>query len=159
MGSMERIEHLLLRIELVQGDMLDQASLVAPSNRPSPEGAHFADENQVAKTCEIRTEGLQPGRDELRATSRNQPVLTGEFTGLGVTSTLAAVSQVDRSILRYQVSSSVGASDVDAYGQRRSPRRPHRRPPVVACRLLVGAVVRGALLDSCAASMSPKVRR
>jgi GDPmannose 4,6-dehydratase len=39
-------------------------------------------------------------------TSWNQPVLTGEFTGLGVTRMLEAVRQVDPSIRFYQASSS-----------------------------------------------------
>ena len=87
-NAMDRIEHLLDRIELVQGDVLDQASLVAAlqSSQPS-EVYHLAAMSFVP-------------------TSWNQPVLTAEFTGLGVTRMLEAIRQVDQSIRFYQASSS-----------------------------------------------------
>jgi GDPmannose 4,6-dehydratase len=87
-GSMERIEHLLDRIELVQGDVLDQASLVAAIQSSEP--------NEVYNLAAM----------SFVPTSWNQPVLTGEFTGLGVTRMLEAVRQVDPSIRFYQASSS-----------------------------------------------------
>ena len=87
-GSMERIEHLLDRIELVEGDVLDQASLVAAIQRSEP--------NEVYNLAAM----------SFVPTSWNQPVLTGEFTGLGVTRMLEAVRQVDPSIRFYQASSS-----------------------------------------------------
>ncbi len=85
---MERIEHLLDRIELVQGDVLDQASLVAAIQSAEP-----------AEVYNLAAMSFVP-------TSWNQPVLTGEFTGLGVTRMLEAVRQVDPSIRFYQASSS-----------------------------------------------------
>ena len=87
-GAMERIEHLLDRIELVQGDVLDQASLVAAIQSSQPDEVY----NLAAMS--------------FVPTSWNQPVLTGEFTGLGVTRMLEAVRQVDPSIRFYQASSS-----------------------------------------------------
>jgi GDPmannose 4,6-dehydratase len=87
-GAMERIEHLLDRIELVQGDVLDQASLVAAIQSAQP-----------AEVYNLAAMSFVP-------TSWNQPVLTGEFTGLGVTRMLEAVRQVDPSIRFYQASSS-----------------------------------------------------
>ena len=87
-GAMERIEHLLDRIELVQGDVLDQASLVAAIQSAEP-----------AEVYNLAAMSFVP-------TSWNQPVLTGEFTGLGVTRMLEAVRQVDPSIRFYQASSS-----------------------------------------------------
>ena len=87
-GSMERIEHLLDRIELVQGDVLDQASLVAAIQSSEP--------NEVYNLAAM----------SFVPTSWNQPVLTGEFTGLGVTRMLEAVRQVDPSIRFCQASSS-----------------------------------------------------
>ena len=85
-GAMERIEHLLDRIELVQGDVLDQASLVAAIQSAQP-----------SEVYNLAAMSFVP-------TSWNQPVLTGEFTGLGVTRMLEAIRQVDRSIRFYQAS-------------------------------------------------------
>jgi GDPmannose 4,6-dehydratase len=87
-SAMERIEHLLGRIELIQGDVLDQASLVAAIQTAEPDEIY----NLAAMS--------------FVPTSWNQPVLTGEFTGLGVTRMLEAIRQVDRSIRFYQASSS-----------------------------------------------------
>ena len=87
-NAMDRIEHLLDRIELVQGDVLDQASLVAAIQSSEP--------NEVYNLAAM----------SFVPTSWNQPVLTGEFTGLGVTRMLEAIRQVDRSIRFYQASSS-----------------------------------------------------
>ena len=87
-NAMDRIEHLLDRIDLVQGDLLDQASLVAAIQSTQPQEVY----NLAAMS--------------FVPTSWNQPVLTGEFTGLGVTRILEAIRQVDPSIHVYQASSS-----------------------------------------------------
>jgi GDPmannose 4,6-dehydratase len=84
----ERIEHLAGRIELVQGDLLDEASLVSALRESSPHEVY-----------NLAAQSFVP-------TSWNQPVLTGEFTGLGVTRMLEAIRQVDPSIRFYQASSS-----------------------------------------------------
>jgi GDPmannose 4,6-dehydratase len=84
----ERIAHLAGRLELIQGDLLDQASLVAALQDVSP------------------TEVYNLAAQSFVPTSWNQPVLTGEFTGLGVTRMLEAVRQVDLGIRFYQASSS-----------------------------------------------------
>jgi GDPmannose 4,6-dehydratase len=86
--SNERIAHLHGRVELVQGDLLDQASLVAALNDVRP------------------TEVYNLAAQSFVPTSWNQPVLTGEFTGLGVTRMLEAVRQVGGAIRFYQASSS-----------------------------------------------------
>jgi GDPmannose 4,6-dehydratase len=86
--SDERIAHLADRLELVQGDLLDQASLVAALLDVRP-----------AEVYNLAAQSFVP-------TSWNQPVLTGEFTGLGVTRMLEAIRQVDQSIRFYQASSS-----------------------------------------------------
>ncbi len=85
---MERIAHLADRLELVQGDLLDQASLVSALQDVQPDEVY-----------NLAAQSFVP-------TSWNQPVLTGEFTGLGVTRMLEAVRQVDPSIRFYQASSS-----------------------------------------------------
>jgi len=87
-NAIDRIEHLLDRIELVQGDVLDQASLVAALQSSEPDEVY----NLAAMS--------------FVPTSWNQPVLTGEFTGLGVTRMLEAIRQVDPSVRFYQASSS-----------------------------------------------------
>jgi GDPmannose 4,6-dehydratase len=84
----ERIAHLVGRLELVQGDVLDQASLVAALVEVGP------------------TEVYNLAAQSFVPTSWNQPVLTGEFTALGVTRMLEAIRQVDPSIRFYQASSS-----------------------------------------------------
>ena len=84
----ERIAHLAGRIELVQGDLLDQASLVEALRSATP-----------AEVYNLAAQSFVP-------TSWNQPVLTGEFTGLGVTRILEAIRQVDPGIRFYQASSS-----------------------------------------------------
>jgi GDPmannose 4,6-dehydratase len=86
--SNERIAHLEDRVEIVQGDLLDQASLVAALRDVGPKEVY-----------NLAAQSFVP-------TSWNQPVLTGEFTGLGVTRMLEAVRQVDGGIRFYQASSS-----------------------------------------------------
>ena len=87
-ATYERIAHLAGRLELIQGDLLDQASLVAELRDVRP------------------TEVYNLAAQSFVPTSWNQPVLTGEFTGLGVTRMLEAVRQVDPSVRFYQASSS-----------------------------------------------------
>src|SRR5687768_10722287 len=87
-ATVERIAHLAGRLELVQGDLLDQASLVAALQTAEP-----------AEVYNLAAQSFVP-------TSWNQPVLTGEFTGLGVTRMLEAIRQVDGGIRFYQASSS-----------------------------------------------------
>jgi GDPmannose 4,6-dehydratase len=87
-ASDERIAHIRDRIEIVQGDLLDQASLVEAIRTARP------------------TELYNLAAQSFVPTSWNQPVLTGEFTALGVTRMLEAVRQVDPTIRFYQASSS-----------------------------------------------------
>ncbi len=86
--SDERIAHLADRLELIQGDLLDQASLVAALRDVEPHEVY-----------NLAAQSFVP-------TSWNQPVLTGEFTGLGVTRMLEAIRQTDPTIRFYQASSS-----------------------------------------------------
>jgi GDPmannose 4,6-dehydratase len=84
----ERVAHLADRIELVSGDLLDQPSLVEAIRNTAPDEIY-----------NLAAQSFVP-------TSWNQPVLTGEFTGLGVTRMLEAVRNVDTGIRFYQASSS-----------------------------------------------------
>jgi GDPmannose 4,6-dehydratase len=84
----ERIAHLAGRLELVQGDLLDQASLVEALQGTTPDEVY-----------NLAAQSFVP-------TSWNQPVLTGEFTALGVTRMLEAMRQVAPGARFYQASSS-----------------------------------------------------
>jgi GDPmannose 4,6-dehydratase len=84
----ERIHHIVEDIEFVSGDLLDQSSLTAIVGRIKPDEVY-----------NLAAQSFVP-------TSWAQPVLTGEFTALGVTRVLEAVRSVDPTIRFYQASSS-----------------------------------------------------
>ncbi len=84
----ERIEHIVDRIEIVSGDLLDQSSMTK-----------LIDDIRPHEVYNLAAQSFVP-------TSWSQPVLTGEFTALGVTRVLEAIRHVDRSIRFYQASSS-----------------------------------------------------
>ncbi len=86
--NFERIGHLQDKITLIQADLLDQFSLI--------------DAVKVSKPSEVYNLAAQ----SFVPTSWNQPVLTGEFTALGVTRILEAIRLIDPSIRFYQASSS-----------------------------------------------------
>src|SRR5216110_73918 len=83
-----RIEHLLDRIELRPGDLLDQLSLMKVLAEVRPHELY----NLAAMS-------FVPA-------SWDQPMLTGEFNAQGVTRVLEAIRQVDPEIRLYQASSS-----------------------------------------------------
>jgi GDPmannose 4,6-dehydratase len=84
----ERIEHIVDDVEIVSGDLLDQSSITSIVNDVRP--------NEIYN---LAAQSFVP-------TSWTQPVLTGEFTALGVTRVLEAIRQVDPTIRFYQASSS-----------------------------------------------------
>ena len=86
--NFDRIEHLVGRVNLVQGDLLDQASLVS-----------VLEEAQPHEVYNLAAQSFVP-------TSWNQPVLTAEFTAVGVTRLLEAIRRVDPTVRFYQASSS-----------------------------------------------------
>jgi GDPmannose 4,6-dehydratase len=86
--NFQRLEHIQDRITLVQGDLLDQTSLV-----------DLIQEHRPQEVYNLAAQSFVP-------TSWKQPVLTGEFTALGVTRVLEAIRMVDPSIRFYQASSS-----------------------------------------------------
>jgi GDPmannose 4,6-dehydratase len=86
--NVERIAHLVDRVTLVQGDLLDPPSLVSALRTAEPHEVY-----------NLAAQSFVP-------TSWNQPVLTAEFTGIGVTRMLEAVRAVDPDIRFYQASSS-----------------------------------------------------
>jgi GDPmannose 4,6-dehydratase len=110
----ERVSHLADRLELIQGDLLDQASLVEALRASEPD------------------EVYNLGAQSFVPTSWNQPVLTGEFTGLGVTRMLEAIRQVAPSARFYQASSSEMFGKVDVVPQNETTRFHPRSPYGVA---------------------------
>ena len=86
--SYERIEHLRDRLNFVQADLLDQPSLTEALLRAEPDEVY-----------NLAAQSFVP-------TSWTQPVLTAEFTAVGVTRLLEAIRQVNPGIRFYQASSS-----------------------------------------------------
>ena len=86
--TFERIAHIQDRISTVQGDLLDQASMIDLLRTWKPQEVY----NRAAQS--------------FVQTSFGQPVLTGDVTGLGVTRLLDAVRIADPGIRFYQASSS-----------------------------------------------------
>jgi GDPmannose 4,6-dehydratase len=84
----ERIEHLAGQVELIQGDLLDPSSLISIVQKCKPQEIY-----------NLAAQSFVP-------TSWTQPVLTAEFTAIGVTKLLEAIRVVDPSIRFYQASSS-----------------------------------------------------
>lgn len=84
----DRILHLMDRLHLVQGDLTDQSSLDEAVRQIQPEEVY-----------NLASQSFVP-------TSWNQPSLTGEVTGLGVTRVLEAVRKHKSDAKVYQASSS-----------------------------------------------------
>ena len=86
--NVDRIAHIVGDVTLVQGDLLDQLSLMS-----------VVEETRPTEIYNLAAQSFVP-------TSWRQPVLTAEFTAVGVTRMLEAVRYVDPSIRFYQASSS-----------------------------------------------------
>ncbi len=106
-----RIEHILSKVELLPGDLLDQPSLIEAM--------------EVSKPDEIYNLAAQ----SFVQTSWNQPVLTSEFTGTGVTRVLEAMRKVAPKARFYQASSSEMFGKVQSVPQTENtsfyPRSPY----------------------------------
>ena len=102
--NVERIGHLTDRIHLIQGDLLDPHSLVSALRTSEP-----------AEVYNLAAQSFVP-------TSWNQPVLTAEFTAVGVTRMLEAIRTVDPNIRFYQASSS------EMYGKVREVPQTEQTP-------------------------------
>ena len=107
----ERIQHLVDRVEIVSGDLLDQSSITSIVAAIRPDEIY-----------NLAAQSFVP-------TSWQQPVLTGEFTALGVTRVLESIRAVDKSIRFYQASSSEMFGKVHAVPQCETtpfyPRSPY----------------------------------
>lgn len=84
----ERIQHIQNQLQLVQGDMGDLSSLITAISAVEPDEIY-----------NLAAQSFVP-------TSWNQPVFTGDITGLGVTRMLEALRAVNPAIRFYQASSS-----------------------------------------------------
>ncbi|MBI2431168.1 MAG: GDP-mannose 4,6-dehydratase [Candidatus Levybacteria bacterium] len=110
----ERIAHIQDRVTLVQGDLLDQSSLSSALMEAAPDEVYNLAAQSFVKT------------------SWNQPVLTGEFTALGVTRMLEAIRVVNPKIKFYQASSSEMFGKVTETPQKETTRFHPRSPYGVA---------------------------
>ncbi|MCC7361611.1 MAG: GDP-mannose 4,6-dehydratase [Anaerolineales bacterium] len=112
--NFDRIKHIQNAITLAQGDLLDQMSIV-----------DILQEHAPTEVYNLAAQSFVP-------TSFKQPVLTGEFTALGVTRMLEAIRLVNPQIRFYQASSSEMFGKVQAVPQtERTPLYP-RSPYGVA---------------------------
>jgi GDPmannose 4,6-dehydratase len=109
--TFERIQHIQNDIDIVQGDLHDQSSLVAALEQYKPDEVY----NLAAQS--------------FVATSWSQAVLTGEVTALGVTRLLEAIRLVNPQARFYQASSSEMFGKVTDTPQRETtsfyPRSPY----------------------------------
>lgn len=110
----ERIAHIEDKIQLLQGDLLDQSSLTSALLETEPDEVYNLAAQSFVKT------------------SWNQPVLTGEFTALGVTRMLEAIRAVNPKIKFYQASSSEMFGKVTESPQKETTRFYPRSPYGVA---------------------------
>jgi GDPmannose 4,6-dehydratase len=107
----ERIEHIKDDVEIVQGDLHDQSSLMNLINDAQPDEVY-----------NLAAQSFVP-------TSWNQPVLTGQVTGLGVTMLLEAIRLTKPDVRFYQASSSEMFGKVQEVPQKEDtplyPRSPY----------------------------------
>ncbi len=109
--NFDRIKHIQDQVEIVQGDLLDQSSLMEIIRQHQPDEVY-----------NLAAQSFVP-------TSFSQPVLTGEFTALGVTRLLEAIRHVKPDTRFYQASSSEMFGKVVEVPQRETtpfhPRSPY----------------------------------
>jgi len=107
----ERIEHLRSRLEIRQGDLLDELSLI-----------HLIEEASPDEVYNLAAQSFVP-------TSWEQPILTSEFTGIGVVKVLEAIRLFGGPIRYYQASSSEMFGKVREIPQKETtpfhPRSPY----------------------------------
>ena len=107
----ERIQHIQNQLHIIQGDMGDLSSLITAIKDIEPDEVY-----------NLAAQSFVP-------TSWNQPVFTGDITGLGVTRILDAIRSVNPAIRFYQASSSEMFGKVQEVPQRETtpfyPRSPY----------------------------------
>lgn len=110
----ERIKHFEDRINIISADLLDQSSLVSALQISEPDEVYNLAAQSFVKA------------------SWDQPVLTGEFTAIGVTRMLEAIKNVNPKIKFYQASSSEMFGKVLEIPQKETTRFYPRSPYGVA---------------------------
>ncbi|MCB8983312.1 MAG: GDP-mannose 4,6-dehydratase [Ardenticatenaceae bacterium] len=109
--NFHRVQHIQEKITLVPGDLGDQISLI-----------HILEEHKPDEVYNLAAQSFVQ-------TSWNQPVFTGDVTGLGVTRVLDAIRIVNPKIHFYQASSSEMFGKVVEVPQRETtpfyPRSPY----------------------------------
>ncbi|MBK6709559.1 MAG: GDP-mannose 4,6-dehydratase [Chloroflexi bacterium] len=109
--NFHRVQHIQDKITLVPGDLGDQISLI-----------HILEEHKPDEVYNLAAQSFVQ-------TSWNQPVFTGDVTGLGVTRVLDAIRIVNPKIRFYQASSSEMFGKVVEVPQRETtpfyPRSPY----------------------------------
>lgn len=107
----ERIHHIQNQLHVIQGDMGDLSSLITAVSSIQPDEVY-----------NLAAQSFVP-------TSWNQPVFTGDITGLGVTRILDAIRTVNPDIRYYQASSSEMFGKVREVPQKETtpfyPRSPY----------------------------------
>jgi GDPmannose 4,6-dehydratase len=109
--TFERIQHIQDQIDIIQGDLHDQSSLM-----------DLIEQNKPDEVYNLAAQSFVP-------TSWNQPVLTGEVTALGVTRMLEAIRLLSPKTRYYQASSSEMFGKANEVPQRETtpfyPRSPY----------------------------------
>jgi GDPmannose 4,6-dehydratase len=113
-ANLDRVAHLSDQLELLNGDLLDQNSLINAIADSRPDEIY-----------NLAAQSFVPA-------SFSQPVLTGEFTALGVTRILEAIRVVNPKIRFYQASSSEMFGKVDTVPQNEATKFHPRSPYGVA---------------------------
>jgi len=107
----ERVQHIQNQLNIIQGDMGDLSSLITAISSIEPDEVY-----------NLAAQSFVP-------TSWNQPVFTGDITGLGVTRMLDAIRTVNPKIRFYQASSSEMFGKVREVPQKETtpfyPRSPY----------------------------------
>lgn len=112
--NIENIRDIMDKVELLSGDLLDQSSLTEAVEASEPDEVYNLAAQSFVKA------------------SFDQPVLTGEFTALGVTRILEAIRAVNKKIRFYQASSSEMFGKVTETPQKETTRFYPRSPYGVA---------------------------
>jgi GDPmannose 4,6-dehydratase len=112
--NIENIRHIQDQVELLSADLLDSSSITQAVEQSDPDEVY-----NLAAMSFVKT-------------SFDQPVLTGEFTAIGVTRVLESVKKVNKHIRFYQASSSEMFGKVVETPQKETTRFHPRSPYGVA---------------------------
>lgn len=112
--NIENIKSIQEKVELLSADLLDQSSIMQAITEAEPDEFYNLAAQSFVKT------------------SFDQPVLTGEFTGIGVTRVLEAIRSINKKIKFYQASSSEMFGKVTETPQKETTRFYPRSPYGVA---------------------------